>query len=849
MDKKSPTKKIIIGEKNDYYILPNSNYIHIVKKRNSNNYLPNLNAKSFNIHELKTSSESTNTSTYDNHCITDVNLKKFIKLSKKIHEKSKSKKPNLSLGIKQEKTKKKLPHNTCIGFSKLHSKRDNRNLRTLNFNSLSSNYYNSTLNNESNNISRSLNKTNTLIKKRKVIQINVPMHGGSTNNNSFNFNLNSYGLNKLNPNKSNQKLKIKLFKQPSDQIINSINRLDDNLNECDNFNELKERDNNAHIQRNESLEKTNVSFFKGNLFEIINNRKKNNKPEKPEESLKIVKNEKTDTLRNPIKEIKKSESIESKKKNPIHNTFTFKIEDLHETMNNNPQIPNEIKDTKQENTPKIKSINNENDILNEDLLIDNENCKQGQKSRRHSCMRKKSISARRATKKGEGLANIMETYRDKARNKLSLPQSYIVHNSYILRQKRYKNNFLQKIYKTIVEPNVHLTKYKSKENIFDFEDKTNYYEQYKNDIINKEENEEEFTEELEFPKTELEIKFNIDYINQTYYHNSYILYELLMSTKTSGCELKNTFTLINNFVLKVGKNQTFIFNNSTLFLPKIEGTNKHYVINFILRKVKREIEPEDDPMDYEVCYKIRKTKKIKKSRKTKNKQKLQKFSILQSISTNIKEIAETYDIEKQFEKTKNEIENYNLLATKKMYYLPNDKTKKARRYTKQILKEIYKKEKLIKLENKLQKENLLLKKAGFLQPSKEGSKIKTIEMSIFRDKKKKKLEKYISLIKQGRTDEFIETFKDSSIINARDKTGNTLLIWAVKNTNKEIVKYLLQNGANSNEENDFGNTPLHFAFSNKKYEIVNLLIQNNANEKKKNLRGLTPWECVDNICD
>ena len=162
-----------------------------------------------------------------------------------------------------------------------------------------------------------------------------------------------------------------------------------------------------------------------------------------------------------------------------------------------------------ENTPKIKSINNENDILNEDLLIDNENCKQGQKSRRHSCMSKKSISARRATKKGEGLADIMETYRDKARNKLSLPQSYIVHNSYILRQKRYKNNFLQEIYKTIVEPNVHLTKYKSKENIFDFEDKTNYYEQYKNDIINKEENEEEFTEELEFPKTELEIKIGI----------------------------------------------------------------------------------------------------------------------------------------------------------------------------------------------------------------------------------------------------------------------------------------------------------------------------------------------------
>lgn len=848
MDKKSPTKKFIIGEKNDYFILPNSNYIQIIKKRNSNNYLPNLIAKSLNIHELKTSSDSTNTSTYENHCITDINLKKFIKISKKNREKSKNKKPNLSFGIKQDKNKKNFPNNTCVGFSRLQNRRNNRNLKTLNFYSTGSNYYNSSFNNENNNTSRSLNKTNTLVKKRNVLQINLPVHEDKHIINSYNFTLNNYGVNKLNSNKSKLKQKIKLLKQPNEQIINSFTHINDN--ECDNFNELKLRSNNALTEGNDSLIKTNVSFFKGNLLEKLNTKEKKKKFEKTEEPLSKVNNEKEDTSQNPIKEIQKSESIDSNKKESIHYTFTFGMGGLHGKFNNKTPTINEIKSLNQENNQTTKSTHI-NGGFTEDLMhVHEESIKKGKKSsRRQSCTSKKSISTRYSAKVNEISTNMKETYRDKVRSKLILPESYIAHNSYVLRQKRHKNNFLQKVYKSIVEPNIHLTKFKSKKNIFDFEDKTNYYAQYKNDIINKKENEDKFFEDLAFPKIEFDIKFNIDYINQTYYHNSYILYELLKSTKMPGCELKNTFTLLNNFVLKVGKDQTFIFSNSTLCLPKIEGANKHYLINFILQKVESETKPEEDPLDEEVYFRIRKTKKLKICKKGKFKSKLLKFSVLQSISTNIKEIAETYDIEKQFEKTNNEIENYNLLATKEMYYLPNDKIKKARRYTKKIFKEIYKKEKLIKLENKIQKENLLLKQAGFLQPSKEASKIKTLEMSIFRDKKKKKMEKYINMIKQGKTDEFIDAFKDNSMINARDKTGNTLLIWAVKYTNKEIVKYLLQNGANSNEENDFGNTPLHFAFSNKNYEIVNLLIQNNANEKKKNLKGLTPWECVDNICD
>ena len=86
--------------------------------------------------------------------------------------------------------------------------------------------------------------------------------------------------------------------------------------------------------------------------------------------------------------------------------------------------------------------------------------------------------------------------------------------------------------------------------------------------------------------------------------------------------------------------------------------------------------------------------------------------------------------------------------------------------------------------------------------------------------------------------------------SSKDKdNGNTLLIWAVKNNNKELVQFLIENGAEVNLANDYGNTPLHFAFSNKNYEIVNILLKNNASEETKNLKGLSPWECVDNMCD
>ena len=103
----------------------------------------------------------------------------------------------------------------------------------------------------------------------------------------------------------------------------------------------------------------------------------------------------------------------------------------------------------------------------------------------------------------------------------------------------------------------------------------------------------------------------------------------------------------------------------------------------------------------------------------------------------------------------------------------------------------------------------------------------------------------------GKTETFVKDFcKAYDIIDDKDKKkGDTLLIAAVKNNNKDIVTFLIESGADVNKANDYGNTPLHFAFSNKNYDIVNLLLKNNANEGIRNLKGQSPWECVDNVCD
>lgn len=72
-------------------------------------------------------------------------------------------------------------------------------------------------------------------------------------------------------------------------------------------------------------------------------------------------------------------------------------------------------------------------------------------------------------------------------------------------------------------------------------------------------------------------------------------------------------------------------------------------------------------------------------------------------------------------------------------------------------------------------------------------------------------------------------------IDVKDHHGNTALFYAVKNSNLEITKLLLDIGADINKKCEFGNAPLHQAFINgdsvNSAKMIKFLINSGANVK------------------
>ena len=102
-----------------------------------------------------------------------------------------------------------------------------------------------------------------------------------------------------------------------------------------------------------------------------------------------------------------------------------------------------------------------------------------------------------------------------------------------------------------------------------------------------------------------------------------------------------------------------------------------------------------------------------------------------------------------------------------------------------------------------------------------------------------------------------EILKDKSFdVNKADKDGRTPLYWACYKNYPEIVKLLLDKGAEKsvNKADKDGGTPLCCACCNNNLEIVTLLLANGAKEsinKVDKLFGRTPlyWACYKNYLE
>jgi len=82
--------------------------------------------------------------------------------------------------------------------------------------------------------------------------------------------------------------------------------------------------------------------------------------------------------------------------------------------------------------------------------------------------------------------------------------------------------------------------------------------------------------------------------------------------------------------------------------------------------------------------------------------------------------------------------------------------------------------------------------------------------------------------------------EQGSDINQENWIGETPLINACKKGNEAMVKYLIEQGADINKENGYSKTPLLKAFRSGNGVIVKYLVEHGANiNKKKNVYGET----------
>ena len=184
-------------------------------------------------------------------------------------------------------------------------------------------------------------------------------------------------------------------------------------------------------------------------------------------------------------------------------------------------------------------------------------------------------------------------------------------------------------------------------------------------------------------------------------------------------------------------------------------------------------------------------------------------------------------LSKSYFNRKNDIVNFDRRVSyiRKLKFRPTARIKNIKFHINDERKEMIK-------NRDMSKENLIFRTEEIKNKMKK--KLKTIEEILF------------FLIKENNLREFKdiqERFKVS--LESRNKTDDTLLIYATKCEKENFVEYLIKKGAFINAQNNELNTPLHYALNNKNFKISDILLKAGADEKIVNKINLTPWEFMD----
>ena len=149
-----------------------------------------------------------------------------------------------------------------------------------------------------------------------------------------------------------------------------------------------------------------------------------------------------------------------------------------------------------------------------------------------------------------------------------------------------------------------------------------------------------------------------------------------------------------------------------------------------------------------------------------------------------------------------------------------------------------------------------------IRPNKENGPVITVKDSTNQHDKNEvneidsQLESiYFKLIKavyDGKNKFFINFFNQNKKIldiNQIVLEGNTLLLLAVREGNYQITKFLCEENADVNIQNNDGNTALHYAIGKHFYSIADILTMHGAKEDLLNLKGYSPWDCIEHAVE
>ena len=102
------------------------------------------------------------------------------------------------------------------------------------------------------------------------------------------------------------------------------------------------------------------------------------------------------------------------------------------------------------------------------------------------------------------------------------------------------------------------------------------------------------------------------------------------------------------------------------------------------------------------------------------------------------------------------------------------------------------------------------------------------------------VDRFLSAAYEGDVSTVNELLEEGVPIDCVDGRDQTALFRAVFNNRTDVIRLLLQNGANANKRNRLGNTPVHYAAMVNSTEAIAVLLKHGASINIKNNLGRKP---------